>query len=301
MLFFNRVLFRDEAVANKWKTESFDALLRVTAPHEWMIVGGFIVGLLCVFSWGVFGSIERSVLAECVLARVGERHAVLSETAGTIVEVLVVPGDEVAAGQAIARMRLPELRRQARIARTRVALLEARLDVSAPAPARERDALFAARAQLLDADAVASAGELVVSPHAGEVTALDVAPGQAVASGERVARVRVGGGPRLEAFAFVSQDAVRRLEIGMAGRVLMSTQGASPSALEADIGYISPRSATAPAWLAELGLAATGAGHLMRLILRDGTNVAADDASCRLDIVTQRHAPILLLAPSRGS
>ncbi|MCY4592880.1 MAG: biotin/lipoyl-binding protein [Alphaproteobacteria bacterium] len=299
MLLFNKPLFREEAVASKWKTESFDALLRVTAPHEWMIVAGFLLGLLCVLGWGVFGSVERSVLAECVLARLGERHAVFSEVAGTVAEVLVEAGDEVEAGQAIARMRLPELRRQARIARTRVALLETRLDGSAPIAVKERDALLTARVELLEAEAIATAGELAVSPHAGEVTALDVAPGQAVVAGTRVALIRTGVDDRLEAFAFVMPDAALRLETGLAGRVLIAAPGGGSSALEADVGYVSPRPTTAPAWLAELGLVASVAGHLVRLTLRETSGAAADGTRCWLDIVTQRHAPVLLLTPSR--
>ena len=299
MLFFNKKLFREEAVASKWKTESFDALLRVTAPHEWMIVAGFLLGLLCVLAWGVFGSVERSVLTECVLTRPGERHAVLSEAAGTIAEVLVEAGDEVEAGQAIARMRLPELRRAERIARTRLAVLETRFDGSAPISVTERDALLEARAELLEAEAITAAGEFVVSPHAGEVTALDVASGQAVAAGTKVARVRTGAGRRLEAFAFVLPNAAVRLETGLAGRVLIAAPKGGSSALEADVGYVSPRSTTAPVWLAELGLAAPAAGHLVRLTLHEAPGAAADGTRCRLAIVTQRHAPILLLTPSR--
>ena len=298
MQLFNKSLFREEAVAKKWQTEYFDSLLRVTAPHEWMIVAGFVLGLLCVLAWGVFGSVERSVLAECVLARLGERHAVLSETAGTIAEVLVAAGDEVEAGQGIARMRLPELRRAVRIARTRLALLETRLDGSATISATERDALLTARAELLEAEAIAAAGELVVSPHAGEVTALDLAAGQAVVAGTKVARVRTGTGHRLEAFAFVLPDAALRLETGLAGRVLITAPNGGSSVLEADVGYVSPRSTIGPAWLAELGLAMPVAGHLVRLTLREASGAAADGARCRLAIVTQVHAPMLLLTPS---
>ena len=81
MLFFNRKLFRGEAVASRWQSEPLDRLLRVTAPHEWLVVGSFALALLGVLAWGVFGRVERSVLAHCVAARAGERHAVLADAA----------------------------------------------------------------------------------------------------------------------------------------------------------------------------------------------------------------------------
>ena len=162
MLFFNRKLFRGEAVANRWQSEPLDGLLRVTAPHEWLVVGSFALALLGVLAWGVFGRVERSVLADCVATRAGERHAVLADAAGTVTEVLVAGGDQVAAGGPIARMQRPALNWRVRVARAQVALL------AGASGEQERAALAAAQAELLELESIAAAGALLVSPWAGE-------------------------------------------------------------------------------------------------------------------------------------
>ena len=137
-------------------------------------------------------SSARSRPTAC-LARPGERHAIVAGVSGTVVDVLVRTRDTVEPGQAVARVRLPEVDRQARIARARVDVLEAQLADTPGPDARLR----AARAELREVDAIAQAGGLVVSPHAGEVTAIDLVPGQAVTAGTQVAEIRTGGNHRL--------------------------------------------------------------------------------------------------------
>ena len=69
-------MFREEAFAYRGQREAIDGLLRVTAPHEWMVLAGLVLALLAVAGWGVFGSVERSVDAVCVFNTVGrERFA----------------------------------------------------------------------------------------------------------------------------------------------------------------------------------------------------------------------------------
>ena len=295
MLFFNRKLFREEAVANKWQSEPLDGLLQVTAPHEWLIVGSFALAMLGVLAWGVFGRVERSVLADCVTARAGARHAVLADAAGTVTEVLVVVGDQVAAGGPITRMQRPALNWRVRVARAQVALL------SGAEGEQERAALAAAQAELLELESIAAAGALLVSPWAGEITALDLTPGQAVMAGAEVARVRTSAPRRWETLAFVEPAAARRLQAGMEGQVSVAAPEGDSAALAAEVSSISRRSAAAPDWLARLGLSvAPGAtGHLVRLTLPDEAGGAplADGAPCRLRIVTRRHSPVQLLAP----
>ena len=72
MLFFNRKLFREQAVASKWKSEPLDGLLRVTAPHEWMLVAGFSLTLLGVPRWGVFGARRAQRPGRIAVVRSGE-------------------------------------------------------------------------------------------------------------------------------------------------------------------------------------------------------------------------------------
>ena len=294
-MFVNR-LYREEAVVHRWKAESLDDLLRVTAPHEWAIVAALAAVLLGVVAWGLLGSVERTLSADCVLARPGERRATVAGVSGTVVDVLVRARDTVEPGQAIARVRLPEVDRQARIARARVDVLEAQL-AGAPGPGSR---LRAARAELRELNAAAEAGGLIVSPHAGEVTALDIVPGQAVAAGTQVAEVRTGGDHRLQAVALVDPASARRLDAGMAARVLVPADvGRGETRVwDAGVGEVSSRPVAATGWLARLGLPLHARGHLIRLDFEPPPALGTMEGQpCRLQVVMQRHPPVSLLLP----
>ena len=286
---FDKSLFREQAVVSQGQTERLDVLLQVTAPHEWAILAGLALVLLGVGAWGVFGSIERRLTTECLLVRPGDRRAVLAELSGTVTDVLVDTGDAVQSGQAVARVRRPELRRSIRIARARIAALETR-------PAGEQ--LRAARAELADLEMIAAIGDVIVSPWAGEVTALALAPGQPVAAGAEVARIRTGTAGRVEAVAFMAPADAAQVAAGMAARVLApAPDGGGVSVLEADISGVSARPTTPPSWFDGLGFPAPGRGHLVRLALRSApARPLADGEPCRLDIVTRRQVPIRFAA-----
>ena len=102
-MFFSGI-FRERALASRRRQEPLDDLLKVTAPHEWLLVVGLgiIVAALVVF--GVVGSIERSLSYDAVLVHPGQRHTVFAPVSGTVVEVLVEAGDTVEPGEAIARV-----------------------------------------------------------------------------------------------------------------------------------------------------------------------------------------------------
>ena len=46
-----------------------DGLLRVTAPHEWVILLGLVLALAAVALWGLLGTVERSLGADCALVK----------------------------------------------------------------------------------------------------------------------------------------------------------------------------------------------------------------------------------------
>ena len=286
---FDKSLYREQAIVSQGKTERLDVLLQVTAPHEWAILAGLALVLLGVGAWSVFGSIERRLTTECLLVRPGDRHAVLAELSGTVADVLVDTGDAVQSGQAVARVRRPELRRSIRIARARIDALETR-------PAGEQ--LRAAREELADLEMIEEIGDIIVSPYTGEVTALALTPGQPVAAGAEVARIRTGPAGRMEAVAFVGPADGAQVAVGMAAQVLVpAPAGRGVSVLQADVTGVSARPTTAPAWFAGLGFPAPDHGHLVRLSLRsEPDRTLADGAPCRIDVVTLRQAPIRFMA-----
>lgn len=71
----NSKIFREEAFARRGQREPIDGPLRVDAPHEWIVLIGVVLAFMAALAWGVFGRLERSVTADCVLAQPGEAYA----------------------------------------------------------------------------------------------------------------------------------------------------------------------------------------------------------------------------------
>ena len=287
-------LFRQEAFARRGQAEPIDGLLRVTAPHEWAILGILGLAVIGVVLWGVFGRIERSVSAACTLAAPGERFPVVAEAAGTVVDVLVAAGHSVEAGQPIARVRTPDLARHASLARNRLATLEA-------AENPDRDELAAAHAELRGFEALQASGEPILSPYAGELASHALIPGHPVEAGADVAVIRTGGGGGLEVLAVFEPGDARRLDTTMSARVLAASRnGEANHTLDAQIREIAPSGTAAPGWLAAAGLPIPANGRLVRLALTEAPPGLADGDTCRVRIVLQRERPVQLLASFRN-
>lgn len=300
---FRRGLFREEAVAHRGKPEPLDGLLRVTAPHEWLILIALGLAVLGMAAWALLGTVERDLTAGCALALAGERHRVVSPVAGRTVEVLAQAGDPVAAGEPIARVQAPELDHAVSAARARVELWERRLEEG---DGTVIDVLAAARADLLDREARRESGSLVVSLYDGEVAAQHLVPGQEVAEGAEVAVVRSVRERRLDAVTLVGPAQARLLEVGMESQVIRPfTDGDDPRVLEAQVAHVSVRPVTSSGWLAAFGLEAPAAGgHLLRLsLIGPAPATATDGEPCRLRVVVSRESPLSMLGspPATGA
>ena len=297
VVFYYGKAFREEAVARLSRPEPLDHRLQVTAPREWMVLAGVGLSLLALLVWGVWGSVERSLAVEAVLVRPGERAAVTSPVSGDVVEILAEIGDTVDAGQAIARVRPAEARREARIARSIVDAAEEGLRRAGDAAALQEALLAAARDELAVIEL--RAGESIVAPRAGRLVAHRLVPGRPVRAGETVARVLGRSDDPWQALAFVSPADAGRLAGGMEAevRVTLPARPPGPDALEARVLEVSARPAAAPAWLADLGLAAPPApAHLLRLVLRDPPRLPlTDGAGARARIVLGRRSLAALL------
>ena len=289
-------LFRQEAYNRRGQAEPIDGLLRVTAPHEWAILGILGLVVIGVVAWGVFGRIERSLSANCILATPGERFPVVAGAAGTVVDVSVAVGDPVAEGQPIAHVRTPDLARRAGVARARLATLEA-------AENPDGGDLAAAGAELRGLEALQASGEPILSPYAGELASHALVPGRPVEAGSDVAVIRTGGGSSLEVLTVLEPADAQRVDSTMSARVLTgSGDGAAGHTLDAQIREIAPRSAAVPRWLASAGLPAPTNGRLVRLALTEApTPNLADGDACRVRIVLDRERPVQLLSSPWGS
>lgn len=285
-----RRLFREEAFARRGRTEPLDGPLRVTAPHEWAILLGLALALFGLGAWGLFGNIDRTLAAECLLVRPGERYTVISGASGVVINIAVSTGDLVETGQPLAYVRIPELGRHVAMARARVAALESTIHTSP-------DVLALARSELVELEALQASGEAVVSPYAGEVTAHNLVRGQAVEVGAEVARIRGGATGTLDVVAFVAPASAERLGVGMDAQVLPQVSNRRDSqALAAEVQDISSHPVTPPGWLTAFGLEVPERGHLLRLSLTaQSLATVADGTPCNLRVVLRKDPPVRLI------
>ena len=298
MFFYNKV-FREEAVARRARPEPLDDRLQVTAPHEWMVLAGLALSLLAFLAWGMLGSVERGLVVKTVLVQSGERHSVVSPVSGIVVETLAESGELLDAGQAIARVRLPEAAREARITRRIVDAVEDGTRHAEGAAAALRKALFEAARNELEAVELLT-GESIVAPSAGTLEARGLVPGRALRAGEAIARIRsVRDGPEgvWQAWALVSPQDARNLGAGMAAEVKVALPGSTgASTLQARVLEVSLRPAAVPEWLGDLGLSAPVPSHLVRLVLDDPPRLPfADGTDGVARIVLGKQSPAALL------
>ena len=294
-MFYSKT-FREEAVARRSRPEPLDARLQVTAPHEWMVLVGLGLSFLAFLLWGVFGSVDRGLAVEAVLVQPGERHAVVSPVSGAVIEMLAEVGDPLEAGQAIARVRLPEAERRAWITRRLMTAVEERIrHAGGAAPALREALLAAARSELGEIERIA--GESIVAPRGGVLVAHRLVPSQPVRAGETVAQVRGRSDGAWQALAFVSSQDAGKLAPGMDAEVVAAlprTPGSTPMA--AQVLEVSPRPVAAPEWLADLGLSTAAPSHLLRLVLTEPPGLPlADGAGGVARVALGRRSPAALL------
>ena len=297
-MFFNRI-FRERALARRQRQEPLDDLLKVTAPHEWLLVSGLGILVAALLAYGVAGSVERSLSYNAVLVQPGERHAVFAPVSGTVVEVLAETGDTLEPGQAIARVQTA--------ADQRLESASLRLNELLSGYDRQKNDASAEVLQLLLSMTNAGSGEGigvggdVVSLTGGEVMRLDLAPGQPVTAGAPVALVRTpASGPR-EALAFVTAHDASRLDVGMEAQVRVANGNTGEGVFSAQVAALSERPVTPPQWLTALGLDPPENAHLLRVSLPDGGPgpAVSDGSPASLRVVLGNSSIIGLLAPGR--
>ncbi len=285
--------FRLTAIAALSEREQLHSLLQVTAPREWVVLTAVLVLVAGVAGWGVLGTVERAIFADCVVVRPGVRHTVVSGVTGTVTDVLVAPGDAVDAGDVLARVRQPDVERDLRIAEARLERLELEFEVIGGRAAPP--SLSAARDAVADLRAALDVGGVVTTPWAGELEFSSLISGGALAADSAVAQVRAGPDAPVEVLAFVPASASAAVEEGQVARV-RSTGGGSV-AVGARVERPGDLLPAVPAWLANLGAGPDGeSGRVLRFALDAGAESPAP-GGCRVRVVTARHAPVWLLAP----
>jgi HlyD family secretion protein len=102
-------LFRKVALERLSSPEQLDMLMKVITPKAWMALAPLLGMILLAIIWSWFGSIPSKVNGKCILINPGGLADVGATSAGRITAVLVHIGDQVKAGQEVARVGQPEM------------------------------------------------------------------------------------------------------------------------------------------------------------------------------------------------
>lgn len=276
--------FLDQAAKSRNKYQQLDHLLRVTAPHERMILAGIGLVMLALVAWALFGSIVRSVTIDGVLIEPGTRHELVSSEPGHLEAFLVAPGDHVEAGDPIARQSVPELDGETAALRDRVEVLKSELRRVDGEGSGLPSLLAAAQVALLQMEARRSARELIVSPVAGKVTALRSDPGEYLPAGSAVAQLRETEDQPLQAVLQVAPHVAKRIQPGMRASVEIMMPDDTRRQFDGDVSSVTP--GPLPNWLATRRPAVPNATHRVDVVLRHASDLSLPDVTpCRVRIV----------------
>jgi HlyD family secretion protein len=131
-------LFLGAALERLNSPEQLDQRIALIPPGMWVMAIAAAVIVVSGFVWAIFGSVPtRATGHGILLADAKGSFTVQPITSGPIIEILVKPGDRVAAGAVIARLRQDSLSAQLAGATTRVAALSEDLDRLRKADAAE--------------------------------------------------------------------------------------------------------------------------------------------------------------------
>ena len=282
--------FREEAADARNKRQELDHLLRVTAPHERVIVACIGVVLLAVAGWMLFGSVERNLTLDGLLVAPGERYDIVAREQGHLLEIMVAAGDRVEAGETVARQTVPELDREIMILRDRMGLLSAQ---AAKTGGGEETSLEDIRVALLRMEAQKSAAESIVSQTGGEVIAWRRAAGEFLQPGAAIAQILDAQGKTPRAVLRVEETAAKRVQPGMAAEIQFALPDGERRQVRGQVAAVKP--GPLPGWLAALPPASRNS--LSRIDLdfeADGGLTAPDGTPCRVRIRLGRQSPIAL-------
>ena len=277
--------FLQESGSSRNKHRQLDHLLRVTAPHERIIMAGIGLVMLALAAWALFGTVVRGVTIDGVLIKPGPRHEIISTKPGYLMEFLVAPGDHVEIGDPIIRQNVPELERETTALRERLEMLETKLQQLRGERTRDlRSLLTSVQMTLLQMEAQRSASELIVSPIAGEIMALRSAPGEYLPTGTAVAQIRDAEDQPLQAVLRVAPDMAQHVQPDMRTSVEIMMPDGATRRLDGVVASVTP--GPLPNWLAALRPPVTDSVHRIDVVLLRASELSVPDGTpCRVRIV----------------
>lgn len=134
-------IFRKTALDRLSSPEQLDRLMTVTSPQSWLALLAVLAIVAATVVWSLFGSLPTRVEGQGILINSTGRVVDVQATgSGTLSEILVTVGDEVEAGQIVARLALTDAEQAVRSAEAVVRESEARLKRTVAQGVSERDA-----------------------------------------------------------------------------------------------------------------------------------------------------------------
>ena len=287
-MFTNRH-FRDEAISDRCRDGRPDDLLRVTAPHEWAMLATLGLMLAACLAWSLLGSVDRVLMADCAVTEPGERHSVVAGVPGTVIEFSAGLGDRVEEGQVIARLYRPDFDFLVETVRNRL-ILE---DTRSSGETIDDEFIRQLRSEV---EVLADKGSPITSHVEGRISFIDLAVGQSVAAGMRVAEIQtVAEGP-LHAIVMLSAEDAKHLDIGMKADIRIDFDDSrKPVRSKAFVSGLSERAATTPEWMTRAGVPEVSSGYQVQLALDTDPPPGSDSGLCKMRLVTKTLSPIRLL------
>jgi len=117
-------IFRDAALERLSTPEQLDRLVRVSRPLGWLALGAFFAACLLALVWSAFVALPLRVSAQGMLVAPEGVVEVMTASRGRVAVLLVKPGEQLRAGQEVARLEQPDIAQELDLARLERAELE---------------------------------------------------------------------------------------------------------------------------------------------------------------------------------
>ncbi|WP_419838462.1 hypothetical protein [Candidatus Poriferisodalis sp.] len=291
-------LYRRSAYEHRGRVAPIDGILRVSAPHEWLVLLALAAMIVAAVVWSFAGRLESGVSGPCSLRPAGERHTVTATVSGVVTEVLARPGHRLASGAPLLRVTSPEVSLAAELARVRAAALGAQHPDSADA--------VAARAEAEALADVEASGTLVRTPFRGTLVSSAPRLGDTLMLGAPIAEIHQAADGPPQATIFLTGVDAARARPGMKVSVGWTQRSSSDSVLsDAAVTEVNAAAPVLGSPGAEFSAGATADATVIAEFaqpladapaLGSGTDAAL---GCTARIVTASRRPIELLIGRR--
>lgn len=207
----NKQLFRKTSLDQLQSPEQLDRLLTVTSLKGWIALVGTAVLITAIIIWSFIGSLSVNVYGQGILISSGGIQNIVSNENGQITDIRVEAGDEIEKGEAIARLKQPELLNEIRS-------VELQLDnLTATEKTQNQVQLEDLNERLENLRNQLNIATRVVSPFSGNVVEVKTKRGEFINRGMSVISMERTEGQlnALEAVFYVSLNDGKKIQPGM--------------------------------------------------------------------------------------